>query len=95
MVSAEVICRTAFGAATLLGFPVFFAAAYYLAGAQANVRAEMRWRASLMGPLAFFLPLYYTEIGNRYRRRFLLLMLCFFLLWSTAWSITYPCGMWN
>jgi hypothetical protein len=95
MFSSEVICRTAFGAAVFLALPVILAAAYYLAGARANVRTEMRWRASLMGPLALFLPLYFTDEGNKYRRRFLLLTLCFFLLWSTAWSITFPCGMWN
>jgi hypothetical protein len=93
MISLEEICRTALLAAVLLGFPVGLAAAYYLGLARSNIRPEMKWRAILMGPLSFFLPLYYTEMGNRYRKRFLLLMSCFLLLVAMVFLIALSCGM--
>jgi hypothetical protein len=89
------VCSAVFGAAILLGFPVGFVAAYYMVRTISNVRPEMKWRYHLMGSLSLFIPLFFTEAGNRYRRRLGLWTLCFLLLWSMAWSITFPCGWWQ
>jgi hypothetical protein len=93
----EGVCRTAFGAAVLLGFPVFLAAAYYLALARAEFRLEMKRREHsmgllprLMGPLSVSSHL--SETGNRYRKRSLLLMLCSLLLVATSFLIALSCG---
>jgi hypothetical protein len=100
MVSLEDICRTAFGAAVLLGFPMALAAAYYMALASAEFRLEMKRRGHLMGLLPHLMgPLSvsarFSETANRYRKRSLLLMLCFLLLTATSFFIARLCGWWH
>jgi hypothetical protein len=93
----EGICRTAFAAAVLLAFPVGLAAAYSLAFAMAEFRLVMKRRPDLVSPLVLlFGPLSFSsrfsETGGRYRKRALLLMLCFLLLVATAFLIAHSCG---
>lgn len=88
----EHICRAAFIAAVLLGFPVGFAAAYYWWMAWVNIRPDIKRLAHFIGPLLFFLPSFFNETGNRYRKRFLLLTLCFLFLVTIGFLVALFCG---
>jgi hypothetical protein len=57
---------------------------YYFLSMIANVRPEKRTLANLSAPFSTFLPHFYTEAGNRYRRLHHLWLAIFLLLMAIA-----------
>ena len=80
----EVIGRVGGMIAIACGGPVMLTSIYYYGLMQANDRPERRTLANFTAPISIFVPQFYTETGNRYRRLCLLWLVIFLLLLFVA-----------
>lgn len=78
----ELVCRAVGTGAIFCAIPTTLAMCYFLFATTANVRPEKRRLMHLVAPVSMFLPHLYTDVGNRYRKRFLFSVLVFALLFS-------------
>ena len=76
-VSARDMCLV-FSIGGIVGaIPSIIAACYYLFLLRSDIRPERRMFAYLVAPVAIFLPQFWNERGNTYRRRFLISLIAF------------------
>jgi hypothetical protein len=77
MSSARDICLILSMTGIIAGIPCIVAVCYYLIRLRTEIRPERRALTHLVAPIAVFLPQFWTEQGNRYRKLFLLSVLVF------------------